>query len=247
MVHPFTGDIISSYKKAINDPSIAEIWKTAFGKEFGGLAQGDNKTNTAGTNTIFVMSHKDIRAYKGKYTYARIVLDHRPQKEDPYLIWVTAGGNLIKCEGELSVRTADITTAKLQWNSVISTKDARYMCLDLSLFYLTANLNYYEYMKIPLNLFPQWIIDQYDLNMHAVDGMVHIEMSKAEYGLPQAGILTNKKLRRELEPHGYLEHKNMPGLWYHKTRPVSFTLVVDDFGMKYVGKEHVNHLISCLK
>ena len=103
MVHPFTGNIISSYKKAITNPSIAKIWKTDFGKEFGGLAQGDVKTNTASTNAIFVMSHKDIQAYKGKYTYARIVLDHRPQKEDPYLIWVTAGGNLIKCEGELSV------------------------------------------------------------------------------------------------------------------------------------------------
>ena len=101
------------------------------------------------------MSHKDIQAYKGKYTYACICLDNSPLKEDPYCIWVTASGNLIKCEGELSVRTANITTAKLQWNSVISTKDARYMCLDLSLFYLTANLENYEYMKMLLNLFPQ--------------------------------------------------------------------------------------------
>ena len=46
---------------------------------------------------------------------------------------------------------------------------------------------------------------------------------------------------------GTLNTKNTPGLWYHKIRPVSFTLVVDDFGVKYVGKEHVNHLISCLK
>ena len=26
-----------------------------------------------------------------------------------------------------------------------------------------------------------------------------------------------------------------------------FTLVVDNFGVKYVGKEHADHLISCLK
>ena len=174
-------------------------------------------------------------------------MDHRPQKEDSYHIRVTAGGNLIKCVGKLSVQTANITAAKLQWNSVISTKDARYMCLDLSLFYPMADLDYYEYMKMPLNLFPQWIIDQYDLNTHAVNGMVHIEMHKAVYGLPQAGILANKKLRRELEPHGYLEHENTPGLWYHKKRPVVLTLVVDDFGVKYVGKEHVDRLISCLK
>ena len=104
-------------------------------------------------------------------------------------------------------------------------------------------------MKIPLKPFLQWIIDQYDLTTHAIDGMVHIEMrkGKAVYGLLKAGILANNKLRCELKPHGYLEHKNTPGLWYHKTRPVSFTLVVDDFGVKYVGKEHVNHLILCLK
>ena len=38
MVHPVTGNIISRYKKAIKDPSIAKLWKTDFGKEFGGLA-----------------------------------------------------------------------------------------------------------------------------------------------------------------------------------------------------------------
>ena len=70
MVHPVTGDIVSSYKKAMNDPSIGDLWKTAFGKEFGGLAQRDIKTKTKGTNAIFIMSHKDIQAYKGKYTYA---------------------------------------------------------------------------------------------------------------------------------------------------------------------------------
>ena len=139
------------------------------------------------------MSHSDIKAYKGKYTYAHVCLDHRPQKEDPYRIWITAGGNLIKYEGKLLVRTADITTSKLQWNSVISTKEAKYMCIDLKNFYLTANLVYYEYMKMLLSIFPQWIIDQYDLTKHAVDGMIHIKMRKAVWGLPQAGILANKK------------------------------------------------------
>ena len=60
MVHPVTGDIISSYKKTMNDPSVGDLWKTAFGKEFGGLAQGDIKTKTKGTNAICVMTHKDI-------------------------------------------------------------------------------------------------------------------------------------------------------------------------------------------
>ncbi len=50
------------------------------------------------------------------------------------------------------------------------------MCIDLKNFYLTANLDYYEYMKMPINLFSQWIIDQYDLNTHAINSMIHIKM-----------------------------------------------------------------------
>jgi hypothetical protein len=197
---------------------------------------------------MLVMTHEDIERLKGKkYTYANIVLDYRPQKDDPNRIRITAGGNLIQYDDELSVRTADVSTAKLHWNSVISTPDAWYMCLDLSLFYLSAALEYYEYMKIPLALFPIWIVEQYNLLQHAKNGMVHIEMRRAVWGLPQAGILANKKLRRKLAPHGYHEHENTPGLWYHDTRPISFTLVVDDFGVKYVGKQHADHLIECFK
>ena len=47
-------------------------------------------------------------------------------------------------------------------------------------------------------------------------------------------------------PHGYHECINMPGLWYHESRPITFTLVVDDFGVKYVRKEHAEHLIGSI-
>jgi hypothetical protein len=30
-------------------------------------------------------------------------------------------------------------------------------------------------------------------------------------------------------------------------RPIASTLVVDNFGVKYVSKEHVNHLIAAIK
>ncbi len=66
-------------------------------------------------------------------------------------------------------------------------------------------------------------------------------------GLPQAGILANKWLRQKLAPFGYYECINTPGLWYHVSRPISFTLVVDEFGIKYVGKEHADHLITSIK
>jgi hypothetical protein len=76
---------------------------------------------------------------------------------------------------------------------------------------------------------------------------VYIEVQKGMYGLPQAGILKNQLLSRHLASHGYYQTKFTPGLWRHFTRPVQFALVVDDFGVQYVGKEHAQHLIDALE
>ena len=121
------------------------------------------------------------------------------------------------------------------------------MCLDIKNFYLTAKLDYYEYMRMPLDLFPVWIQKQYNMVALALNRFVHLEMRRAVWSLPQAGILANKKLRRKLAPFGYFEHSSTPGLWYHISRPISFTLVADDFGVKYVNKDDADHLISSIK
>ena len=60
MIHPTTGEMITSYKKLMHDPATMEIWQTAFGKDCGGMAQGDNLTGQKGTNSIFVMTHNKI-------------------------------------------------------------------------------------------------------------------------------------------------------------------------------------------
>jgi hypothetical protein len=54
-------------------------------------------------------------------------------------------------------------------------------------------------------------------------------------------------LKQQLNKHGYSHSKAVPGLWTHKSQPISFTLVIDDFGVKYEGKEHTMHLINILK
>jgi hypothetical protein len=38
-----------------------------------------------------------------------------------------------------------------------------------------------------------------------------------------------------------------PGLWHHKWRPIQFCLIVDNFGVKYVGLEHFTYLLDILK
>jgi hypothetical protein len=102
-------------------------------------------------------------------------------------------------------------------------------------------------MKMPLSLFPTWIVEQYNLITHTKDGWVHLEMRKAVWGLPQAGILFNKCLRWKLALFGYYKCINTPNLWYHEKCPITFTLIVDDFGVKDVDKADVNHLIASIK
>jgi hypothetical protein len=108
MVHPTTGKTINSYKRLMNNPTTAEMWLTAFGKDFGGMAQGDNKTGQKGTNSSFFMTHDNIARIRRNQTvtYARVVVDFCPQKSDPHCICITARGNLINYPGELSTHTA---------------------------------------------------------------------------------------------------------------------------------------------
>ena len=74
-----------------------------------------------------------------------------------------------------------------------------------------------------------------------------MEISRGMYGLPQSGILANKLLEKWLSKQGYHELPHTPGILRHETRQVWFTLVVDDFGIKYVGEENAKHLLGVLK
>ncbi len=67
------------------------------------------------------------------------------------------------------------------------------------------------------------------------------------FGLLQAGLIANELLKKQLNEHGYRQSKLIPRLWAHDTWPIQFTLVVDDFGVKYVGKEHALHLHKVLE
>ena len=70
---------------------------------------------------------------------------------------------------------------------------------------------------------------------------------KGMYGLPQTGQLANNQLIATIAKYRYRRSKFTPGLWKHDTPPIQFVLVVDDFGIKFVGKQHADHLLSALK
>ena len=82
---------------------------------------------------------------------------------------------------------------------------------------------------------------------HVHTGWVYYEVVCGCYGLPQAGKLANDLLRKRLDKASYYEAATTPGLWRHKWRSVQFVLIVDDFGVEYVGEQHAQHLLAVLR
>ena len=94
---------------------------------------------------------------------------------------------------------------------------------------------------------PEEIVEQYHLRKIESNGWVYMEIRKGMPGLRQAGKVANERLVTHLATYGYAPCARTPALWKHTTRSVTFTLCVDDFGIKYVGKQHVDHLLNALR
>ena len=82
------------------------------------------------------------------------MVDYRPQKEDPNRVRLTAGVNLITYPGNVTTRTANLTTSKIPWNSVLNKTREKYMCIDIKNFHLCAPMERYDYMRTKLTDFP---------------------------------------------------------------------------------------------
>ena len=103
-------------------------------------------------------------------------------------------------------------------------------------------------MKLNIAIIPDEVITQYKLSDIADKyGWVYIKICKGMYGLKQAGIIANQELQKHLKPFGYHPVKHTPGLWTHDSADTVFSLVVDDFAIKYTSLARANHLLSALR
>ena len=231
-----TGELLE-YRHLIKHPKFKNDWGYSFGNEIGRLAQGMPGHNT-GTNTIFFIRKADIPPERWKdIAFSRIVCNVRPHKSEVNRTRLTYGGSNLDVPMDCGTPTADLITIKLLLNSVISTKGARFMCIDIKDFYLNTPMDRPEYLRMKLAHFPQDVIDHYNLN-NLVDekGFVYVRCERGMYGLPHAGIIAQKLLEKRLSEHGYRQSDHTPGFWTHEWRPICFSLIVDDFGVKYVGR-----------
>jgi hypothetical protein len=151
---------------------------------------------------------------------------------------LTVGCNWIVHHGNVCTPMVEMMTVKMHLNSMISTKRARYCTFNLKDFYLNMPMEQPEYVRMKLSNLPQEFVDLYNLTKTAEDnGNVYIKVQKEMYSLPQAGILAHRLLEQQLNEHGYQQSQVTPGLWKHALRHISFTLCINNFGMKYFGQE----------
>jgi len=141
---------------------------------------------------------------------------------------------------------------KIHWNSVISDRrnlgtDTRYGTLDLKDFYLKSTLPQPEWITIPVKDIPTSLLEAHDLVKFVVDGHILCRVDGTMYGHPYAGRGANIDLVAHLLAHDFTQDSNIPCLFTHRTRCMSFTLVVDDFGVKYNNIDDFNFLVSSLQ
>ena len=232
------------FKDLISDLITKPIWDTSYTNELGPLAQGIH--NIKGSNCIFFIPHTKVP--KGRrVTYGRLVVDFCPMESDPNRMRLTVGGNLLYYEGNVYTEMTDIITIKMLLNSVLSTPTAKFLTLDIKNFYLDTPMKVFEYMKLKFDTIPKDILAKYNSDKVVHNGHVYLEIQKGMYGLKQAGVLADEHLEKLLRTNGYVKTTHTSGLWKYITRPIMFTLCVDDFGIKYSGEHSANHLIATLK
>jgi hypothetical protein len=120
-VHPETGESVEY--NALLQSSDSPAWEAAAADEIGRLPQGHTRadgTTVAGTETIHFINVSQIPTGR-KATYLKIVAADKPNKAIKQRVRFTVGGDRVDYAGDCSTKTADLTTSKCLFNSVVST------------------------------------------------------------------------------------------------------------------------------
>ena len=170
------------------------------------------------------------------------------KKEYQAKVRICIGGDKTNFSGDTASHVAAMPAVKILLNSVVSTPGAKFFTIDIVDFYLMTPLDRPEFVKISASKIPASIIKRFDLEQFIDDkGFIYFECTKTVWGLPQAGLISQTALVKALAANGYVMCPNTHGLFTHNTRRTQFSLVVDDFGIKYFGQDDIDHLSSTLK
>jgi hypothetical protein len=184
------------YSQLLWDPKHKKVWSHSSANQFGCLAQGV-RGRIKGADTIH-FTHKDqVPVDRRKdITYGSFICEMRPNKTETHHTRHTMGGDRINYPADCGTPTADMLLVKCHFNSIISTKGARYANLDIKDFYLITPVAGYEHMQLKFSDMPEEIIEEYNLcEKMTPEDYVYIKVRKGMYRLPQAGIIAQELLQ----------------------------------------------------
>jgi len=224
----------------------AGYWKLARREEFMRLFD---------SNTILPTHRREIPQGEIITYYNEQPKEKLPQSFVEYRVRGTYGGNRSNYTGPVSSNTAEYPVVKILMNATLSDrihkdKNTRFATADMVDFYLGTPLDKPGYMQISADIIGNELIDLYNMNDYVVDikgkRYIYFKVVKCLYGHPAAGRLSFVKLKEILENSDFYEHPFVECLFVHKTRNITFALIVDDMGIKYSREEDLQFLVDVI-
>ena len=137
-----------------------DVWTHNLANDLHRLTQGVGTRMPTSTNTVFSVWRHYIPAGR-KITYACLVSSIRPHKTEMHRIRVTFDGDILDFLGITTIIYARLTTTKCPINSTVFTPLAKFMTLEIINFYYSNPMEWYQYMRMSLDMIPKQIIAQY--------------------------------------------------------------------------------------
>ena len=235
---------------------LGATWNTSYGDKLGRIYQGivvDPKEPTIkrveDNSTFKTIRYEEIPLNRCVGIYlSKVVCTFLPKKSDPNRTRITIAVQNTTSPSNVGTKMDSLDLVKLLPNSVISHKGAKFFTFYIKNFYIQTPLHRTEYVRIKLRDIPQNFIDEYKLMEYVhVNGWVYFEIRNGIHGLPQSGALANALLGQRLNKQGYYQCATTPGLYRQEWKPITFCLIVDNFGVEYVGERHALHLWAALE
>ena len=108
-------------------------------------------------NNLFHQQNRHSTRPKGDKTYGRIVCVYREGKKDKYRTRITIGGNLMNYPGDCGTQYQRSPHSQAPFH-------VKFMSIDIKDFYLCTPMKRYEYFRMNIELFPEDIIQEYNLH-----------------------------------------------------------------------------------
>jgi hypothetical protein len=235
-----------TFRKAVNGPE-KDVWVAALIEELRKLLGGNVM------HAIHLADQPQDRRSDTTYGNPQVKEKLDSAGNKTARVRLTAGGDKIHYRGDVTARCAEMEVVKLLIHSVASDRvnkgPCHYITMDMKDFYIGADLPRSEYIRIPLKLIPPAVLEEYKLHNFICKrtNTILFEITKCLWGLPQAGLLSQQRLIKHLAKHGYHQDPNVPCLFSNASKSVTFTLVVDDFGVKCTRLEDAEHLQHVLE